>query len=197
MNIDRSGCTGTRHGTADAYRHHRCRCPDATAANSRYGKLRRAGLIEPTFVDNIGVVRRRQALAAIGWGLADLAPYFGTQWRGIGDHASNRRVRRDTLERWRRVYDLLSMTPGPNDLVRKRAKNRGWVPPLAWDEDRIDDPDARPNLGGRSARRTADVSAEARFLLGFGLSEFEVAKRLDVSVDWVKRLLGGGKKAVA
>lgn len=197
MNIDRNLCAGSRHGTADAYRHYWCRCPDATAANSLYGKMRRAGLIEPVWVDNTGVVRRRQALAAIGYGLNDLAPYFGLTCRSLGDHAGQRRVRRDTLQRWREVYDRLSMTPGPNEFARLWARRRGWPPPLAWDDDSIDNPAAKPNLGSRRARDRVDVAEEARFLLGFGQSIPAVAKQLDVSEQYLRLLLGGGKRAAA
>lgn len=197
MNIDRSDCDGTRHGTADAYRHYGCRCPDATAANTRYGKMWRAGLIESTWVDNIGVTRRRQALAAIGYGLTDLAPYFGLNCRSIGGHTSQRKVHRDTFAQWCRVYDLLSMTPGPNQQARKLAQRQGWPPPLAWDDDTIDDPAAKPDLGDDSARSAAELAAEAQFLLGFGMSRPAVAKQLRISEAWLRQLLGGGKRAAA
>ena len=48
---------------------------------------------------------------------------------------------------WRRtrdVYDRLSMTPGPSQVCRDRARARGYLPPLAWDDDSIDDPRAVP-----------------------------------------------------
>ncbi|WP_295694431.1 hypothetical protein, partial [Lapillicoccus sp.] len=47
----------------------------------------------------------------------------------------------------RQVYDRLSMTPGPSPTARARAAARGYAPPLAWDDDTIDDPRALPDLG--------------------------------------------------
>lgn len=52
-----------------------------------------------------------------------------------------------TVARWREVcevYDRLSMTPGPSAHTAGWAAKRGYAPPLAWDEDSIDDPAARP-----------------------------------------------------
>lgn len=144
MTIDRSGCAAPRHGTASAYSFGRCRCADARRASRYYRGAIRYGLNDPAWVDNTGVVRRRRALAAIGWSLTDLAPYFGTTWQTVGMHAAGDRVRRDTLDRWRAVYEQLSMTIGPSRQAREYAQRQGWAPPLAWDDDTIDDPDASP-----------------------------------------------------
>ena len=43
------------------------------------------------------------------------------------------------------VYDQISMTPGPDEQVRNAAREQGWATPLAWDDDEIDDPRARPH----------------------------------------------------
>lgn len=67
-------CPGRRHGTANAYRNHGCRCPKAKLANGHYRSQLRAGIRSRESVSSVGLVRRRQALAAMGWGLADLAP---------------------------------------------------------------------------------------------------------------------------
>lgn len=191
-------CRAGQHDTANAYRNHGCRCPEATAANTRYRKRRAAGMLIPASMDNTGVVRRRQALAAIGYGLRDLEPYFNTTSRGIGTYATpGRRVFRATYRRWCEVYDLLSMTPGRNVRAKLEARKRGWAPPLAWDDDTIDDPDAKPDLGDKRARDRVDVVEEARHLLGFGMSRPAVAKQLEVSEQYLRLLLGGGKRAAA
>jgi hypothetical protein len=164
--LDRSGCQGTQHGSSNAYRNHGCRCADARRANTRYGKLRRAGLHRPLWVSSVGVVRRRQALAAIGYGLKELAPHFGTSWRGVGNYQNRPRVHRATFDRWVEVYDLLSMTPGPNARVKAHAERCGWVPPLAWDDDELDEPDARPARMPRVWRIRADDKRIAAALAG-------------------------------
>lgn len=164
--IDRSTCSGTSHGTSNDYRNHGCRCPDAAQDNTRYGKRRRAGLHRPGWVSSVGVVRRRQALAVMGYGLRDLAPFFGTSWRGVGNYLARPHVHRSTFERWVEVYDRLSMTPGPNVRAREYARKLGWAPPLAWDDDEIDTPDAVPTGRPRPFRAPADLERVAAALAG-------------------------------
>jgi hypothetical protein len=164
--IDRSACPGSQHGTSNAYRNHGCRCADARRANTRYGKLRRAGLHQARWVSSLGVIRRRQALAAIGYGLRELEPYFGTSWRGVGNYQSRERVHRSTYDRWVEVYDRLSMTPGPNALVKQHARQQGWAPPLAWDDDELDNPEARPARMPRAWRTRPDEKRIAAALAG-------------------------------
>lgn len=198
MSIDRSGCRGTRHGTPNAYRNHRCRCSDAAQALAHHKKLLAAGLVASGLVNSIGVIRRRQALGAIGYSLTDLAPHFRVTSSALNCQVTQgSTVYRSTHEQWCRVYDLLSMTPGPNDLARALAKRRGWVPPLGWDDDTIDDPAAAPDLGDQRARTTTDLAEEVRFLRGFGMTNPVIAQRLGVSESWIRQLLGGGKRAAA
>lgn len=194
--IDRTGCTGDRHGTPNAYRNHRCRCTDAAQALTRHKKLLAAGLVAPGLVNSVGVVRRRQALGVIGYSLADLAPYFGVTASALNCQAvQGRTVYRTTHEQWCRVYDLLSMTPGSNDLARVWARKRGWAPPLAWDDDTIDDPNATPDLGKRRARRRQDIAEDARFLAGTGMTPSGIAARLRVSEAYVRGLLNSSEVA--
>lgn len=96
-------------------------------------------------VPAVGAVRRVQALMALGWRKPDL------QSAGIPAAQlvtrSRPRVTATTWHQVREVYDQLSMTPGPSPTARARATRRGYAPPLAWDENSIDDPRARPQLG--------------------------------------------------
>lgn len=146
--IDRSSCAGTRHGDMTAYTRYGCRCPDARVDTRRYVKLGKAGMRAPRLVDGIGTRRRLQALAAIGWTYAEIAARIGKNTPAVQRVAQgcDPRVRTVTAEAIRRVYEQLSMTPGPSTLVRGYATRHGWPPPLAWDDDLIDDPDATPNL---------------------------------------------------
>lgn len=187
--IDRTQCPGDQHGSANAYRNHGCRCLDARRANTNYRKRRRAGVHQPAMVDSVGVVRRRQALAVMGYGLPELAPHFGVSPRAVSNYMSRPRVHRSTLARWRQVYDLLSMTPGPNSKARGEALRRGWVPPLAWDDDTIDDPNAAPDRGAAPGRRRAMLAENAGFLAAAGMSTHGIADRLRVSEPYVRGLL--------
>ena len=91
----------------------------------------------------IGVRRRLEALAAIGYTQTDLAELLGLE-RGAFAF-----WRLDEVPRYRwpavaRLFSRLEMRPGASDQARAHAAAHGWAPPLAWDEDTIDDPDAEP-----------------------------------------------------
>ncbi len=103
-------------------------------------------------VPAVGAQRRIQALQTIGWtsrhitGSSCMAGQI--MWRGSRDaRAGDRAELRLTIQAgtWRRVrdaYDRLAMEPGPCQRSRKRGAALGWAPPLAWDDDEIDDPKA-------------------------------------------------------
>jgi transcriptional regulator with XRE-family HTH domain len=81
-------------------------------------------------------VRRLQALAAAGWTLQALADRLGV-WRqhvSVVQSGDRELVRADTARAVARVYRDLHMTPGPNRHTAARARRRGWLPPLAWDD---------------------------------------------------------------
>jgi transcriptional regulator with XRE-family HTH domain len=81
-------------------------------------------------------VRRLQALAAAGWTLQALADRLGV-WRqhvSVVQSGDRELVRADTARAVTRVYRDLHMTPGPNRHTAARARRRGWLPPLAWDD---------------------------------------------------------------
>lgn len=100
-------------------------------------------------VPSIGATRRVRALMAIGWRKADLLA------QGVPSAQLVTRARDwISVAGWRQtrdVYDRLSMTPGPSQTCRDRARSHGYAPPLAWDQDTIDDPRATPQLGLASA----------------------------------------------
>jgi hypothetical protein len=96
-------------------------------------------------VDGTGTFRRVEALQWMGWPL-----------NGIGTRIGLKPYTLNTL-RWRKepvsyrvahaiavLYDELSHLPGPSKQTATKAKNRGYAPPAAWDEDTIDDPAAKP-----------------------------------------------------
>lgn len=97
-------------------------------------------------IDAIGTRRRLQALSAIGWTQTHLADELEVSVQSLHQLATDERrtVTAVTAERVRELYDRLSMTPGPSAMARTTAKRNGWAPPLAWDDDTIDDPDAEP-----------------------------------------------------
>lgn len=143
-----------RHGTLAGYVAG-CRNPDCCRwAATRYEKQRVHDQLagKPRTIDNTGSRRRVQALGAVGWTMKVIAQEVGWQvpqalYRALH---SNRGVRPFTAARIAEVYDRLSMQQGPSNSARMRASAKGWPPPLAWDDDTIDDPDAQPYTGSDS-----------------------------------------------
>lgn len=101
------------------------------------------------FVDGTGTRRRLRALMALGWGgvwiNAQLKTSSATAWRiTVKDRPVTVQMRDAVVH----IYDRFSMSvppPSYGTMVAKRtARTHGWPPPLAWDDESIDDPSARP-----------------------------------------------------
>ena len=95
-------------------------------------------------VPNVGTRRRLQALVAAGYPNEFIAAEFGVSAVSIGQLMRREYVSAETLDRVRELFNRLQLVPGPSDHARRRAQRLGWAPPLAWDEDDIDNPSARP-----------------------------------------------------
>ena len=93
------------------------------------------------FVPKVGAVRRIRALQAIGHCARDIADATTLTEREVY-LVVNQAGRWITQARWEAVaqaYDRLSMTPGHSVKARSIAAAAGYPPPLAWDDDAIDD----------------------------------------------------------
>lgn len=99
----------------------------------------------PRRVDPTGTRRRLQALAAIGWPAALIAEIAGCTRSNVSKWAKQDHVYVTTHQLVCRVYDELSMTPGPSAVTRRIARQQGWLAPLCWDDGSIDDPAATPS----------------------------------------------------
>lgn len=119
--------------------------------NARHYKLVGGMLLIPVE----GTRRRLQALNAIGWSLNDLGQRLGIHGNGLGFIIRSRKyVVPETAQKIKALYEELAMLPAPPDnhmvygkgnpvsTVKTRARMKGWVPPLGWDD--IDDPYAVP-----------------------------------------------------
>lgn len=98
------------------------------------------------FVPKIGAIRRAQALLAIGWTAAHIADHAGLPAKTV-HNIVNQPGQWITARLWRAIattYDQLWDQPGPSTTNRARAPRNGWLPPLAWDDDQLDDPHAQP-----------------------------------------------------
>ncbi|QJW38673.1 hypothetical protein [Cellulosimicrobium protaetiae] len=124
--------------------------------------------------DATGTTRRVRALVAHGWSIAALADRTGID-RQVLDAAVNAirpSVAVSTARAVRGAYDELWVAPVPESPGKTRALNRarseGWPPPLAWDDDEIDDPAALPAPGWREDECLAPGCPETE-LLAHGL----------------------------
>lgn len=116
-------------------------------------------------LDATGTTRRLQALGALGYTSRDIAtdsgiPHDYTRKLMQGGRPT---VTVGTAERVRRCFDRLSMVRPSGwlaDRQRRQAAEKGWNPPLAWDD--IDNPDEQPHddHGGR-----LDIAAEVGLLI--------------------------------
>ncbi|MGI5245070.1 hypothetical protein [Dactylosporangium sp. CA-139066] len=165
-------------------------------------------------VEASGTVRRAQALCAIGWTVSAVGEAIG--WtaqnfcnlvsRGSQPYAAMVLAR--TAAAVAALYERESMRPvaGPaGDAARARAKSRGWLPPLAWDDDTIDDPDALPCI--LPPVDDSDPAADNRLIQQFAAGadvklpwreKLEVVRRMhDRPVEELAGLLGVGPRSVS
>lgn len=118
-------------------------------------------------VASLGTTRRIQALVALGWAQSQLARRIGWTPANFADLAHGRRqVNQSTADKVAALYEDLSMTPPPETTHRERisasrarryAKARRWLPPLAWDDEGLDDPEYAPVVPKDGALVAEDV----------------------------------------
>lgn len=110
---------------------------------------------DAALVDATGSHRRIQALVAVGWPQARLArelgvsaANFGTMMRRPRVLASKARAIRDLYEELWDTVPECSSTQERLAVVRARkfAAARGWAPPMAWNDEDLDNPAAGPSL---------------------------------------------------
>lgn len=120
----------------------------------------------------IGSTRRLRALAWMGWAAGTIAVRYMIRDDDPAEFLANYdRGVTCTTDTWYAValaYDDLSMSFGPDLDARIEAIARRWAPPLAWDDDRIDDVFAKPlnSAGRRDEPNTPDHAVVWRRLHG-------------------------------
>lgn len=102
-------------------------------------------------VDATGARRRLQALVALGWPMTELARRMGMAPSTFSQFMRSRTVRAVNARRVGELYESMWDQAPPRDTPQRRgaasrartlARVEGWLPPLAWDDDTIDDPAA-------------------------------------------------------
>lgn len=113
----------------------------------------RVDLADGAVIDSTGTTRRIRALVALGWSQSKLAARLGMERSEFVLAQGNRDVTVRTAKAVIALYDELSMTlppaidprhQGAATRARTYAAARGWLPPLALDDDRLDDPTYKP-----------------------------------------------------
>jgi len=171
--------------------------------------------------DSAGTIRRIQALSYMGYSYKAIAKMYGD--------VTGKQVSLQAVFHWMRepavthavadamviVYDKFSMIPceAPSaNRVSRLAKKKGWVGPLAWDDETIDDPNAKPDLGNKQGYALADEAAVCLAVAGqlkdvgrplnkaekreaawrlhrLGLSNKEIGRKLGMAHDAVWQII--------
>lgn len=138
-------------------------------------------------VCNVGTQRRLQALISMGYTNKQLAKECGyplTQFRYLLEKGNG--VTGGVARRVDEVFRRLHVLPPPKGTAAKRsrlrAQKKGWPPPFAWDLETIDNPDAKPDLGGKSD--FLDYIYDARSL---GHSEKRMAEFLGMQTESLRQ----------
>ena len=145
-------------------------------------------------IDGTGTRRRLQALHATGWTWAEIGRELGCTGQNVRCiveqvEARNGHVTAGTARTIRDLYARAWQGPpapangyqvGEQNRARRRATERGWPPPLAWDDETIDDPAAAPHATEPERHTAADLVEDIEFLLEHDptLTAADIADRL-------------------
>lgn len=148
------------------------------------------GLSDQSYVDATGARRRLQALAVLGWTTRALAFELDMERGAVGDILTGRtaRIRHGSAQAIAGCYGRLWNVAGPSERTRTWARQQGFLPPLAWDDDALDDPGAAADPGAVRGGWEALNPDDVRELLEAGLPTEMVAARLGVSVKEIRVL---------
>lgn len=111
-----------------------------------------------TRVSAAGSIRRIQALNCAGWPTKHIARRLGL----TSIHLNNRnRISKATADAIADVYESIKNEPGPSPRTAVWAQNKGLVAGIYWDDDTIDDPDAKPAPKKRPKQTRVEDEADA------------------------------------
>jgi hypothetical protein len=105
-------------------------------------------------IDATGSRRRIQALVALGFSYRMLAEYTGHHPSYFKDLTEAKRISHQRAAKIFELYERLwNKIPLPDTTAEKKsvalaksaALKKGWLPPMAWDDGGIDNPDYDPN----------------------------------------------------
>lgn len=149
-------------------------------------------------VDATGTKRRLQALMTVGWPAGHLGSLLNLHPVHVRGLHRQSKVYATTAHAmavtYNRLWDKNPEHYGVSKMVANRSRSygraNGWPPPAAWDDDALDDPTQGPDLGNAATVKLAEYRrSEIEFLNSFGVSEHEIAQRLDMHVTSVRGIL--------
>lgn len=163
----------------------------------------RLDLADGARVPSIGAVRRLQALVAIGWSQSKIARRLGMAGNlGLIVHGHRPEITVAHDKAIRALYAEWSMQLPPANEWRDKiaaarsrhyAEAHGWLAPLAWDDEALDDADATPLAAGYEPPRMHatdidEVAIERRMAGDLSVTlnraeKFELV-RLARAADW-------------
>ena len=125
-------------------------------------------------IDATGTRRRLEALAVRGWSRAQVAAKIGMGTVAFRKAVNKDRVTARLARQVSEVYDAWwDQDPLEHGLsrngvarVRSEAARSGYVGPLAWDDDTIDDPTAVPQTDALAPAASDGENLAARWLMG-------------------------------
>ena len=166
-----------------------------TMTKAQYGRIYRSGY--RLTVPAIGYTRRIQALKAIGYTYQQIVDEVGMGQRrsygALADGVTYTRLRWEWAKKIDAAYQRLSVQPLHETTSAKRsrahARNRGWAPPMAWDD--IDNPHERPKGISNLSQLTPEAVAHIRALAKKGVQQKEIARRYGVGRSTVSRVVRG------
>lgn len=156
-----------------------------------------------TPVDSTGTHRRIRALVASGWSMAKIGARLGVTPSNFGSLMAAGQVTAATARSVRELYDeLWDQAPPESEhrqkIAANRARNyaraRGWFPPMAWDDDTIDDPASRPSTGEKATRDQALAEDAEELIRSQGYTTELAAARLGVSVSYLNKAISRSRR---
>lgn len=137
-------------------------------------------------VPAVGTQRRLRALTAIGYTNVFIAGRLGMNETNVSRIHRHDRVCAWLAARADELFRELQLIPGPSVRARNTARKNGWPPPLAWDEDQIDNPDATPATNANDAAPFIEKYRDFRSL---GCTDREIAELLRIKPKSLSRQL--------
>lgn len=167
--------------------------------------VRADALAEGVRIDGTGTRRRLEALGTLGWTVPTLAARSGLSRPTLHNCHSGANVTVRTARLVRELYDRMwnEVPPETNRAERSKvqrarigAARRGWAPPMAWDDDTIDDPAATPEGIGPASRGSLPEGDELLWLLELGETYEALAMRFNSDVRAVRQARYRAQKKV-